>query len=301
MLDFCRELGTNIQVESFIDKILLITDIKEKRIAIKSITEAERNIKDYKHYPTLTCKDNRDFEYRDDESREKLKSKIIDELFEMPRLENDDAITLGIGGAKAITPIRYDKIAFCIIGLPASGKSGIAAKISDKYGAYILDSDYAKRKLPEYTAQIGSTMLLHDESSELVFGNEGLLDRCLKAEANIIIPKIGYNIDSIKELCFGLTKAKYKVFLISVDLDRQKATRRAYDRFRETKRYIPLSLVFDAYSNEPTLNYFKLLQTEYELFEGYAQISTDVPQKAAVKLIEVKNIKGFEEIDWSVK
>lgn len=300
MLDYCRELRTNIQVERFIDKILLISDPNEKRIAIKRITEAERNIKDYKYYPTLTCKDNRDFDYRDDNSRNELRNKIVNELFGLSRLECDDDITLGVGGAKARTQIKCENIAFCIIGLPASGKSGIASKIADKFGAYILDSDYAKRKLPEYTDQIGSTALVHDESHELVFGNNGLMDRCLNINANIIIPKIGYNINSVKKLCSGLAKAKYKVFLISVDLDRQKATQRAYNRFIETKRYIPLSLVFDAYSNEPTLNYFRLIQTECELFEGYAQISTDVPKNKAVKLVEIVNIKGLKEIDWSV-
>ena len=95
MPDFSRDLNTDIQVERFVDQILGITDVVEKRKAINLIAQAERNIKDYPMYPTLTHRDNRDFQYRDEGTRIKLRSQIVDELFNIKREVNDDEITLG--------------------------------------------------------------------------------------------------------------------------------------------------------------------------------------------------------------
>lgn len=298
MPDFCRELNTDIQVEGFVDGILCIQDGEEKREAINRITSAERNIKDYPMYPTLTHRDNRDYQYRDDRTRLTLRKRIIAELFDNKRLEDDDRISLGVGGATPITDTKYEGKAFYIIGPPAAGKSGVAAKIADTYGCYILDSDFAKRKLPEYTNQIGSASLVHDESDELVFGESGLMEHCLKKKTNIVIPKIGHNMSSILRFCESLHSAGYEVYLISVDLDRQKATQRAYNRFISTNRYVPLSLIFDGYGNQPTLNYFKIKQQNSSAFSGYSQISTDVPYGEPVKLVEAINMAELQAINW---
>ncbi len=298
MSDFSRDLNTDIQVERFVDQILCITDESEKRKAINLITQAERNIKDYPLYPTLTHQDNRDFKYRDEKTRKNLRNQIVDELFNIKRVVDDDKITLANGGAKPLSDVKFDKIAFYVIGPPAAGKSSIASKIADKFGCYILDSDYAKRKLPEYTNQIGAASLVHEESDVLVFGEDGLMDLCVHDGANLVIPKIGHNSSSIIRFCSGLKNAGYKVFLVSVDLNRQKATQRAYKRFAETNRYVPLSLIFDGYGNEPTLNYFKLKQKNMECFDGYCQISTDVPKGHPFEVVEAIHIDSINTINW---
>lgn len=298
MPDFCRELNTDLQVESFVDGILCINDENEKRMAINRITGAERNIKDYPMYPTLTHRDNRDYKYRDEKRRSELRKRIVHELFDIKRLDDDDKIKLGVGGAAPITDVKCEKKAFYIIGPPAAGKSGIAAKIADTYGCYILDSDFAKRKLPEYSNQIGSASLVHEESDRLVFGEDGLMECCLKKKMNIVIPKIGHKLSSVLQFCEGLQSAGYEVYLISVDLDRQKATQRAYNRFVKTNRYVPLSLIFDGYSNQPTLNYFKIRQQNSSIFSGYAQVSTDVPYGEPSKLVEMVNMEELRNIEW---
>lgn len=298
MPDFCRELNTDIQVERFVDGILCIQNEVEKRKAINRIAGAERNIKDYPMYPTLTHRDNRDYQYRDEKVRLELRKRIVAELFDQKRLEDDDKIELGSGGAAPLTDVMYDGKVFYIIGPPAAGKSGIAAKIADACGGYILDSDFAKRKLPEYENQIGSASLVHEESDKLVFGEGGLMECCLEKKTNMVIPKIGHNLPSILQFCEGLQNAGYKVYLVSVDLDRQKATQRAYNRFVNTSRYVPLSLIFDGYGNQPTLNYFKIKQQNSSVFSGYSQISTDVPYGEAVKLVETVNMDEMEAIDW---
>lgn len=110
-------------------------------------------------------------QYKTDESRVELRKRIFDELSQKKRLANDEKITLGRGGALPNTALKKDKQAFYVIGLPASGKSEVAGLLSDNYGAIILDSDYAKRKFPEYQAECGAT-IVHEESSIVVFGGK---------------------------------------------------------------------------------------------------------------------------------
>lgn len=299
MSDFCRVLDTDIEAEYFVDGILCIKGMCCKREAINRITAAERNIKDYSHFSTLTHRDNRDFEYREESKRKDLQERIVNELFTLPRLSDDERLALGCGGAKPCANVKLEAKAFFIIGLPASGKSGIASKIADLYGSYILDADFAKRKLPEYRNQIGAATLIHEESDYIVFNAEaGLLHSCIMQKANMVIPKIGHNMKSIMDFATALRGIGYSVYLISVDLCRQKATQRAYNRYITTQRYVPLSLVFDGYSDQPTLNYFKIKQASHNLFSGYAQISTDVPQNHAPNIIEVECMDELCDIPW---
>lgn len=178
MIPCCRNLSTDIVVEHFVDNILQIEDLQQKKEAINKITAAERNMKEYSSVPTLTHEDNRDFQYRNNKDREKLKHQIFTELCDKKRLKNDDRIKLGSGGAKPITKVKAERKVFYLIGPPASGKSTIANNIADFAGAYILDPDYAKRKLPEYDNQIGAATLVHEKSDALVFSYEkyNLLD-----------------------------------------------------------------------------------------------------------------------------
>lgn len=292
---YCRNLSTDTEIEPFVNNILQIKDKLQKRYAINKIAAAERNMTTYTKLQTLTHEDNRDFEFRDDRKREQLRNQIFTELRDLQRLASDDDIALGKGGARPCTEIKAEKKIFYLIGPPASGKSTIANTIADLTGSYILDSDYAKRKLPEYNNQISAASLVHDESDVLVFSynDYNLLEYCIKKSYNMVIPKIGYNRGSIIKFAKRLKQLNYSIFLISIELDRVKATQRAYSRFKTSGRYVPLSLVFDCYANDPTLNYFKIQQLNYDIFDGYAQISTDVPKNESPVLIECK---GIDEI-----
>ena len=300
MSDITRVLCTDVEVEHFVDGILNISDIHQKRMAINNIAAAERNIITYSEYSTWTRLDDRDFEWRDDNKRKELRRQIIEELYTLKRLDHDDDIMIEVGGAAPQHAPKSEKTAIYVIGPPASGKSTISSIIADIYGAYIVDSDYAKRKLPEYTNQIGGASLVHEESSHLVFdtSQDSLLSRCLEGGNNIVVPKIGDTIDGIIRFAKDLDSIGYKVYLVLIDLDRQKATQRAYQRYIKTKRYVPLSLIFDKYGNQPTLNYYKIKQQYSPLFAGFAQISTDVPIGTPAKTIEIDNMNELIGIEW---
>jgi dephospho-CoA kinase len=185
--------------------------------------------------------------------------------------------------------------AYLITGLPASGKSGISNIISDNYGAIILDSDYAKRKIPEYSALPFGATLVHEESDRIIFGEantskfKSLFDYCRELNANIVIPKIGINYESLIELIILLKKNEYKVHLTLIELDRIKATKRALQRFKETDRYVPLGLIFDTYGNNPTIAFYKLITHNSDLLESYGIISTDVKKEDKAKCILKNN------------
>ena len=297
MFDASRPLTCNKEIIPFVNNILQITDQTEERKAIEKIGNAERNCGYFVPEPTLHNMAHRDIEYQSAEKRELLRQRILKELKNNIRLESDEYIELGKGGAKPRTDVQSGAQLFYVIGLPASGKSGISNIIADCYGAYILDSDYAKRKLPEFTVN-GGASLVHDESEEIVFNNkdDNLLRFCLGNRYNMVIPKIGHNKSKICEFCQRMNEVGYTVNLISVDLDRTIATRRAFKRFIETERYVPLSRIFDVYSNQPSLNYFKIKQENPSYISGYVQLSTDVAKGESPKLLEEQNLKRFREI-----
>lgn len=296
----CRPLYNDYFVEPFVEGVLDIHDDEEKAEAIKKIVAAERSICDSIEGSTWNSDLNRDFRWRKNSKREELRKRIVTELFEQERVDNDDEITLGYGGAKPSSAVRNEKKAILVIGPPASGKSTISNILAEHYGAYIIDSDYAKRKLPEYNNSIGGASYVHDESSHLTQDTsiDSLLTRCIKCGANIVLPKIGDNENSLCSFAKKLSGINYRVYLVSIDLDRRKATRRAYDRFVITGRYVPLGVIFDKFSNQPTLNYFRIKQRCYEIFDGYAQVSTDVSIGESAITIEIDGMDELSSIVW---
>jgi hypothetical protein len=73
-----------------------------------------------------------------------------------------------------------------------------------------------------------------------------------------------------------------------VHLPKEKATIRALKRFKETNRYVPLSLIFDVYSENPTLTYLLLKDKKTDLFESFGVIDTDVPVGTSPLCTDIK-------------
>lgn len=293
-IGYSRLLNEAIFVEHFLENALDYY-INDQNL-ISSIVKGEKVLGDDNiSFPTISSSTFRALNYKTNLDRWCLRKKIVHELMHKIRI-NDDDISLGKGGALPKVEIKNNKQAIIVIGLPASGKSTISNKFAEKYGAIILDSDYAKRKLPEYKNYIVGATLVHEESDSIIFGFDdtdipsdfkSLFQICSDSGTNIIIPKIGHNHNSIAKLT-GILKNNfdYQVHLVLVALDRRKSTIRAIERFKKSKRYVPLGLIFDAYSNEPTLSYYRLKKKFPQIFTSFGKISTDVPRGKMPILID---------------
>lgn len=287
-----RPLYDNVLAAEFVKGVLGLTKTDDIAVAVKAIVKAELQLKNTSLEPTIYSTAYRSYGYTTNEVRFELGEKIFEELISMPRLENDDDIEMGKGGALPLSGVvKSDRQAFIITGLPASGKSGVANKIADHYGAVIIDSDYAKRKFPEFASDFGAS-LVHEEASRVVFGDEKnnnrfLLEACMIKGHNIVIPKIGYNSQELIRFANKLTEEKYCVHLLLVSLDRVKATQRAYRRYIKTNRYVPLSLVLDIYGNDPILTYYRV--RENSCWETYGKISSDVLEGHPFEIIHEKS------------
>lgn len=279
-----RRLDTAELAEDFISKIFGNRDEAE-RIA-REIVQAEITLAKLEREPTKTSTAYRAQRYRDNEDREELCDQILSELIQYEQLEHDDDICMGKGGAKPKEP-QKEQIAYIVIGAPASGKSSVSDALARNHGAYILDPDYAKRKFPEYTVYEGGASLLHEESREIVLGGDhSLLEYCLYNDYNVVIPLVGRTQKTVEEICDRLQAAGYKIHIVNVALDRYKCTQRAFRRFAESKRYVPLSYVFDEVGNEPELVYFRLKRAHEKEYESFSQLSTDVAKGQAPNILE---------------
>lgn len=159
----------------------------------------------------------------------------------------------------------------------------MSSQLSNRFGAIILNSDYAKRKFPEYKLDYGA-IIVHEESSVVVFGGRdefvtepSVLQYAIRKGCNIIIPKIGDVCEKVFEFSESLNKLGYEIHLILVRLDRSKATQRAFNRFIKTGRYVSISMIFDVYGNEPTITFYNLTREGQGIFKSYTMLSLDVP------------------------
>ena len=269
-MTYARLLRDDESVESFLSDCLEVRRALELRDGTaKALDEVTKRIRDAEVLQngtrdiTLTSQRNRSSNWRTDAQRLKLREQIVKELMELERLDDDELIELGKGGSKPkVSTLRPDRQAVLLTGLPASGKSSIVARVADHLGAYVLDPDYAKRKLPEYANTMNGANLVHEESSAVTFGGSSydgptVLEACIANGLNIVRPMVGNErrkLDAFRSL---LEEREYSVHLTTVELDRETATQRALRRFIETERYVSLGFIFDHCSNDPALVYYR--------------------------------------------
>lgn len=288
-----RPLLDTKNVSIFMKNILDVDPIKNKRdanLCIK-IRDTEQLLKIYYGSSTDKTPDCRHPRYIDNDSREKLQQKIIVELFTKKRLRKDDDVRLGKDGLLPSGIPRNENKFFLITGLPASGKSEIANKIADQTGAIIVDSDIAKRKFPEFKANYGAA-LVHDEAALITNGQLedpryvglNILSLAITQNMNIVMPKTCYSKNKTEQILNYISETGYECYIVHIELDREKATRRAFDRFKNTGRYVPLALIYDGYTNDPTLTYHAV--KNLKPIRGHMHISTDVERGHPPILIE---------------
>lgn len=284
-MDPTRLLTDAVQAHRFLVETLDKPNNKDTGDLAMMVMQAEILLAAMRNRITLKNEEIRHPDCRADKDRRNLRKTIFRELIKLKRLENDDKICFGKGGAKPLAGgPKADKQAFILTGLPGSGKSGIANQIADRYGAYIVDPDYAKRKFPEFPYDFGAS-LVHEESSLVALGNEEemykeepcLYQYCCIKNYNMVIPRVGYKREILEKFRDNLIdRFGYEVHLTHIELGRKEATIRTLNRFIETKRYVSLTMVFDKYNNDPFIAYSKTKNCSRWASIGW--ISSDVPK-----------------------
>lgn len=230
------------------------------------------------------------FEYKKlisgDEQRQHIKKQILEELVTLTIPKDDDDICIGFGGSKPRNRERCNRKAIILLGLPASGKSTVAQVMSDMQGAYIIDSDFAKRKFPELAFPNGASWT-HEESDDLIYEKgDGVLARCLDLGANMVIPKVGARVESIISIYETLKSHEYDISLGLVWLEPKKALQRAIKRYQKSKRYVPIFKIITD-DTKPKEVYEELVN-KLDL-ESHVYLSSDVPMNAPCKIQNMSN------------
>ncbi|MBS1629332.1 MAG: zeta toxin family protein [Bacteroidetes bacterium] len=285
-----RPFTKKAEVETFLQFTLGLDFINDPDPNLKNIVarilDAEAGLANHMSKEQTMFSDSmRDHTYRTDEARWELRQTIIDQLWRLPRLNKDEDIFLGEAGGGALpnSGVKKERQAFFVIGLPASGKSGIAVDVAEEYGAIMIDSDFAKRKLPEFDDHYYGASIVHDESSRVTHGFwdsnpydlQSLYELCIEEGCNIVIPTIGNRPSTIIDTVRALREQDdYEVHLLLVSLSKREATIRAVRRFGQTNRYVPIGLIFDEYANDPSHCYYYLQCKHKKLFKSMGVICT---------------------------
>ena len=155
------------------------------------------------------------------------------------------------------------------IGLPASGKSTIAAAQKKELGGLIIDSDFVKEHpnlAKDYDKGNGAGAL-HDESKYI---QELIMERALNNGDNIIVPIVGSSGKSIEKY-IDLTKAYgYSLVVKYIEVDEATAITRNVKRIFNDGRFVDPQYIKDAYKGA-TANYTK----GKELADGYEKINLE--------------------------
>jgi hypothetical protein len=105
--NYSRLLRDEDLVEHFLVKVLQFDHNKGTPKVIRKIVTSEKMLMDFKEDEnTLISTKHRDRNFKDDIPRWALRQLIINELFNLQRLGNDDDTSLGNGGALPASEIK---------------------------------------------------------------------------------------------------------------------------------------------------------------------------------------------------
>lgn len=189
------------------------------------------------------------------------------------RLQNmGSAVTKEDGTISFSGEIHHEKRLDIVIGLPASGKSSaVVEPISELYKSRVIDSDEAKKLLPEFNNGWGAGVV-HKESQHI---SDRQLSTALKVGENITYPRVGGDCAELINIALLAKRHGYSIYVHFNELDRNKALGRLMSRFLETGRYIKPELV-TKYGGSIHETY-ETLKSRADLISGYSKWSNDVP------------------------
>ena len=148
-------------------------------------------------------------------------------------------------------PVKQEREATIVLGPPAAGKSRLSERLASEKHAAIADPDDVKMTLPEYAGGLGSTAV-HEESAKIA-GN--VLHELVKNGDNIVLPRVGGKLESVKQYVDALHDAGYKVNMVNMTVEPHEAYRRMIGRFLKTGRIIG-SDYFEGVGTKPRENFY---------------------------------------------
>lgn len=163
--------------------------------------------------------------------------------------------------------INKDRVVDIILGPPASGKSTLANPTLERRGAILIDSDEAKKLLPEYDNGMGANAV-HRESKLII---DGVLERAIAAGDNIVHPIVGHDPGKVQKLIDNFKEIGYSVHVSLVSTDTETSLQRNQQRFFATGRLVPPDYIM-AVGDKPIRAFQQLKQ--HEGVETYVHIDT---------------------------
>ena len=166
------------------------------------------------------------------------------------------------------TPVPNNRQAYIVLGPPASGKSFFAEELAKNYKLAIVDSDDAKKIIPEYAGGVGANAV-HDEASMLA---NNVRSDLISEGKNILLPRVGGygKRKKIQETIDELKENGYNVNTVLVDVDYRIALGRMYERFAKTGRLVPPTYLEDV-KNTPIDTFHRVKYVT----DGYAWIDNN--------------------------
>ena len=201
--------------------------------------------------------------------REGIQQQVYDAL-----MAYGSAVTETVDGREQTSytgPVRNERRADIIIGLPASGKSSaLVDPISSRHGSMLIDSDEAKKLIPEFDDGFGAGYV-HEES-KLVVGQ--VIDDTTNQGRNIVLPIVGSDYEKLKKQIDMLRQKGYTVHIHMADIDPNIAAGRNMRRFAETGRFVDLAVTSFKYGNKPR-EVFEKVKKE-GVSDGYSRVDTTI-------------------------
>lgn len=197
--------------------------------------------------------------------RQKLRSEVLEQLYQRGSYSSETHDYTG--------EIAQERRADIVIGAPAAGKSSVLVDpLSEQHKSRVIDSDDAKKLLPEYDDGKGAGNV-HRESSMI---RDVLKQRAIARGENIVWPTVGDKLDKLLSSIQEFRDNGYSVYLHLNELSAGKATGRALGRYLSTGRFVDPEIVLKV-GDKPTQNYNYIRQQE-GLIDGYSHYSNDVPR-----------------------
>lgn len=197
--------------------------------------------------------------------RQKLRSEVLEQLYQRGSYSSETHDYTG--------EIAQERRADIVIGAPAAGKSSVLVDpLSEQHKSRVIDSDDAKKLLPEYDDGKGAGNV-HRESSNI---RDRLKLAAMAEGDNIVWPTVGDKLDKLLSSIQEFRDNGYSVYLHLNELSASKATGRALGRYLSEGRFVDPEVVLKV-GDKPTQNYNYIRQQE-GLIDGYSHYSNDVPR-----------------------